>query len=90
MMVYIYHNKMDHVKMSNSVVWLDAGTPASLLQASQFVQTIQERQSKIICSPEEASLLMNNYKKKDLKKILKNYPDNEYSNYLRKIIKFNF
>ena len=59
----------------------------SLLQASQFVQTIQDRQNKIICSPEEASLIMKNYSLKDFNKVLKSYPNNDYSNYLRKISK---
>ena len=33
--------KLEFTKLKNNVVWLDAGTPTSLLQASQFVQTIQ-------------------------------------------------
>ena len=45
-------------------MWLDAGTPTSLLQASQFVQTIQERQKIQIGSPEQISLK----KKLDFKK----------------------
>ncbi len=84
---YISLNQIDNVIMNNNVVWLDAGTPSSLLQASQFVQTIQDRQNKIICSPEEASLKMKNYSFKDFNKILKSYPNNDYSNYLRKISK---
>ena len=33
--------------------WLDAGTPASLLQAATFVQTVQERQGLVVGCPEE-------------------------------------
>ena len=41
---YLVSNNLIATKLKRGVVWLDAGTSTSLLQASQFVQTIQERQ----------------------------------------------
>jgi hypothetical protein len=40
---------------AGGVAWLDTGTPDSLLQAANFVQTIQERQGLQISCPEEIS-----------------------------------
>ena len=40
-------------KFRRGVAWLDAGTPEALLQAANFVQTIQERQGSRASCPEE-------------------------------------
>ncbi len=43
------------VSRLNHVAWLDTGTPDSLLTASHFVQTIQQRQGILVGSPEEVA-----------------------------------
>ena len=40
-------------RLGRGCAWLDAGTPASLLQAATFVQTVQERQGLFVSAPEE-------------------------------------
>ena len=40
-------------KLGRGTAWLDAGTPDSLLQAGNFVQTVQERQGLQLGCPEE-------------------------------------
>ena len=52
-------NNLIATKLKRGVVWLDAGTTKSLLQASQFVQTIQERQQIQIACPEEIAFHKN-------------------------------
>ena len=42
-------------KMGRGTAWLDTGTHDSLLDASQFVQTIEQRQGMKMCAPEEIS-----------------------------------
>mgnify|MGYP003695093105 FL=1 len=66
-------------------MWLDAGTFSSLLQASLFIQTLQERQNIQIGSPESSSYLKNFISKKQLKNILEKSSNNEYYNNLKKL-----
>jgi glucose-1-phosphate thymidylyltransferase len=50
---YLRRGKLRVEVMGRGIAWLDAGTPEALLQASNFVQTVQERQDTMISSPEE-------------------------------------
>lgn len=45
-------------RLGRGFAWLDAGTPGSLLQAANFVQTIQDRQGFLIGCPEEVAFRM--------------------------------
>ena len=82
---YLNNNKLNAVFLKQGTVWLDAGTTTSLLQASQFVQTIQERQQIQIGCPEEVSLKNKWITNKEFKNISEKAPKNSYGNYLRKI-----
>tara|TARA_B100001123_G_C15312502_1_gene1024956 strand:- start:911 stop:1792 length:882 start_codon:yes stop_codon:yes gene_type:complete len=82
---YLNNNKLNAVFLRQGTVWLDAGTTTSLLQASQFVQTIQERQQIQIGCPEEVSLKNKWISNKEFKNISEKAPKNSYGNYLRKI-----
>lgn len=83
---YINMKSLEFTKLKNNVVWLDAGTPTSLLQASQFVQTIQERQQINICCPEEAAFKKGLISLNQLKNIAGSYPNNSYGNYLKNLV----
>ena len=51
--IYLEQNQIEIEKLGRGVAWLDTGTHDSLLQASNFIQTIEERQGLKICCPEE-------------------------------------
>ena len=72
--------------MKRGSVWLDAGTPTTLSQASSYVQTIQERQGiKIACIEEDC--LSNGFINLDQYKIIiEKTPKSEYRNYLESIL----
>ncbi len=66
--------------------WLDTGTADSLLDASNFVKTIQARQGSIVGSPEEISLLNKWISKNKVKNMIKTNNKSEYFNYLNRLI----
>jgi len=51
--LYLRDKKLHLEKMGRGVAWLDTGTPEALLQAANFIQTIQERQGLRVACPEE-------------------------------------
>tara|TARA_B110000438_G_scaffold295658_1_gene339015 strand:+ start:2633 stop:3493 length:861 start_codon:yes stop_codon:yes gene_type:complete len=84
--VYLKKNTLEAIKLQNGTVWLDAGKFDSLLQASQYVQIIQQRQNILIGSPEEIAFKKEWISKSDLKKIINKFPNNEYSNSLKNLL----
>ncbi|MBI28659.1 MAG: glucose-1-phosphate thymidylyltransferase [Pelagibacteraceae bacterium] len=85
--VYLEKNMLNVKKLSQGTVWLDAGTTTSLLQASQFVQTIQERQQIQIGCPEELSWNKGWISDNAFYKFIEYAPKNNYGDYLKKIWK---
>jgi len=51
--IYLAENRLKVTRMGRGIAWLDAGTHESLLQAANFVQTVEERQGLMIACPEE-------------------------------------
>jgi glucose-1-phosphate thymidylyltransferase len=56
--IYLERGKLAAERMGRGYAWLDTGTHASLLQASEFVRTMEERQSLKIACPEEIAYRM--------------------------------
>ncbi len=88
--IYIKKKSMKFYNLEQGSVWLDAGSFKSLLQSSQFIQTIQDRQNIIIGSPDITSLKNNNISLTKFKKNLKLMGNSEYLVSLKKFLKNNF
>ena len=83
--VYLEQKRIEATKLQRGIVWLDAGTSTSLLQASQFVQTIQERQQINIGCLEEICWKNKLISDENFEKIVELAPNNSYGKYLKKI-----
>ncbi|HEY6111564.1 MAG TPA: glucose-1-phosphate thymidylyltransferase RfbA [Chthoniobacterales bacterium] len=75
-----------HVKLlSRGMAWLDTGTTTTLLEASNYIATIEHRQGLKIACLEEVALRMGFISQVDLGKIIDRLPQNEYRAYLRMV-----
>ena len=72
--------------LGRGFAWLDTGTHHSLLQASQYVHTIEENQGIKIACLEEVAYRMGFVTKEQLKIQAEKYKNNEYFNYVKRII----
>tara|TARA_A100000164_G_scaffold286558_1_gene259493 strand:+ start:156 stop:1028 length:873 start_codon:yes stop_codon:yes gene_type:complete len=84
--IYLDTGKLNVSILNRGFAWLDTGTHSSLLEAGQFVNTIEKRQGLKIGCIEEVAYRNGWISKKDLQKIAKNYKNNQYGDYLEKII----
>jgi glucose-1-phosphate thymidylyltransferase len=80
--IYLKKNNLKVEIFDESFIWFDAGTHESLLEASQYFYTFENRKGKKIYCPEEISFSKGWIDRKKLKKILKKYGSNNYKKYL--------
>jgi glucose-1-phosphate thymidylyltransferase len=73
-------------RLGRGIAWLDTGTHESLLQASQFVQTIEERQGLMICCVEEIAYRMGYIGAEDVARIAAPMRRNSYGDYLLRML----
>ena len=75
--------------MGRGYAWLDTGTHDSLLEAAQFVQTLEKRQGMKISCIEEIAFRMAYIDKNQLKSLANKMKNNQYGQYLLKIADSN-
>ena len=84
--IYLKNNQLNVARLEGGSAWLDTGTHSSLLEASQFVDTIEKRQGIKIGCIEEVAYRNGWISKKNLKNISEKYISNQYGSYLKKIV----
>ena len=84
---YLERGELSVTRMSRGVAWLDTGTPESLLMASQFVETIENRQGLKIACLEEIALSKGMITDKGLEKIIERKPNCDYRTYLEGVLR---
>lgn len=83
---YLEHGALQVELMGRGIAWLDTGTHDSLLQASQFVQTIEARQGLKIACPEEIAYRRGWISADDLALLSEGLSKSPYGEYLRTLL----
>lgn len=85
--VYLEKGELGMEVLGRGFAWLDTGTHHSLLQAGQYVHTIEENQGIKVACLEEIAYRMKFLSKDKLTKIASKYPNNEYYKYVLEVLK---
>ncbi|MBN1305470.1 MAG: glucose-1-phosphate thymidylyltransferase RfbA [Anaerolineales bacterium] len=83
---YLLEGRLRAKQLGRGVAWLDAGTHETLIQAANFVQTVEERQGLMISCPEEIAYRMNFINKEQLESLARQMKSNSYGEYLFHLI----
>jgi len=83
---YLERGELHVENLGRGTAWLDTGTPETLLQASQFIQTVEERQGFKISCPEEVAYRMGFIDANQLRRDAEPMKHNGYGQYLLRII----
>lgn len=84
---YMARGLLNVERLGRGFAWFDAGTPDSLLDAANYVATIDKRQGHKVCCPDEVALRMDYITQADLSRTIDlHYSKNEYGRYLKSIL----
>jgi glucose-1-phosphate thymidylyltransferase len=83
--IYLEMGELHVIPFGRGLAWLDAGTHESLLQAANFVQTVEDRQGLMISSPEEIAYREGFIDRDQLHALAEEMGNNGYGNYLLRL-----
>lgn len=84
---YLARGDLNVRKLGRGFAWFDTGTPDSLLDAANYVATIEKRQGAKIASPEEIALRQGFITPSDLERLIgQRYAKNDYGQYLKSVL----
>ena len=84
--IYLQQGKLKVERFDEGIVWMDTGTPESLLEASNFVQAVEHRQGLKIGCVEEIAYRKGYIGRDQVLKIGNYVEDNAYCEYLRRLV----
>ena len=85
--VYLELNELRVEKLGRGFAWLDTGTHESLLQASKFIETIQQRQGLMVACPEEIAYRIGFIVAEQVLRLAEPSKKNGYGQYLLNLVK---
>lgn len=83
---YLERGQLRAELLGRGIAWLDTGTPDSMIQASLFVQTVQQRQGLMISCPEEIAYRMGWIDAHQVRRLAEPLKKNHYGQYLLQLI----
>lgn len=84
--IYLERGKLSVEIMGRGYAWLDTGTPDSLLEAAEFVRTLEKRQGFKIACPEEVAFQKGFIDAAKLEELAKSLGKSSYGQYLRNVL----
>jgi glucose-1-phosphate thymidylyltransferase len=84
--IYLEQGKLKVSIMGRGYAWLDTGTPDSLIEAGEFVRTLEKRQGFKIACPEEVALLQGFVSRETFEKQAARYGKSDYGKYLKSLV----
>jgi glucose-1-phosphate thymidylyltransferase len=85
--VYLEQSKLHVELMGRGYAWLDTGTPDSLLDAAEFVGTLEKRQGTKIACPEEIAFRMGFIDEQQMNAVIARLGKSDYASYLRQVLR---
>lgn len=85
--VYLQQGKLKAQLIGRGIAWLDTGTHDSMLQASNFVQIVQQRQGLMVCCPEEIAYRLGWITAEQVLRMAEPLTKNHYGDYLIRLVK---
>ena|SRR5438093_8374130 len=84
--LYLDRGELQVETLGRGMAWLDTGTQEALLQASNFIQAIEQRQGLKVACPEEVAFKMGFIGAEDVLRIAASMRGNDYGHYLERMI----
>lgn len=85
--IYLQNKQLDAFVCPRGVVWLDTGLHSTLLQAGQYIHTVEETQGTKVACLEEIALRNGYITEDELRDFISQMGDGEYYNYVKELIK---
>jgi|TARA_B110000240_G_C13481941_1_gene445687 glucose-1-phosphate thymidylyltransferase len=83
---YLRQGELNAVELGRGFAWLDTGTQESLLEAANFIETIQHSQGLMVACLEEIAYRSNWIDDSQLSSAIEKYNNSPYGEYLRKVL----
>lgn len=85
-LAYLNESKLNVEMFGRGFAWLDTGTHESMLEAAQFIETIERRQGLKVACPEELAWRLEYISHDDFVKLAGSYSKSSYGDYLRLLL----